>query len=92
MTFKRPQTIERLDRHFIVKATINSTTALQMAIQAWNDPALMRGEIQGYVDIINTASIKLKDLCQYQNYRAHRDYNDQEIKDKKIVELKECNT
>jgi hypothetical protein len=93
MTLKRPQTIEKLDRHFIAVAAKNSTIALQMAMQVWNDKNQMKkGEIFEYVNILNIISKKLKDHCQYINGCYHADYEKQEIMDKKIIESNELKT
>jgi hypothetical protein len=66
-----PNTPEKLDRCFIVKAATNSAMALQMAQQVWTDPELEGYEIADFVDIINTVSIKLRNYCQQVNGAAH---------------------
>lgn len=68
-----PNTPEKLDRCFIVKAATNSAMALQMAQQIWTDPEQAGYELADLVQIINTVSIKLRNYCQMVNHCAHND-------------------
>ena len=66
-----PNTPEKLDRCFIVKAAANSAMALQMAQQIWTDPEQAGYELADLVGIINTVSLKLKKYCEMVNFVAH---------------------
>lgn len=68
-----PNTPEKLDCCFIVKAATNSAMALQMAQQIWTDPEQAGYELVDLVEIINTVSIKLKRYCQMVNHFAHNE-------------------
>jgi hypothetical protein len=68
-----PNTPEKLDCCFIVKAATNSALALQMAQKIWTDPEQAGYELADLVQIINTVSIKLRNYCQMVNHCAHND-------------------
>ncbi len=59
-------------KHFITGASRNSSEALSMAKGLWERPFDERGYLDGVqemVEVINTASIKLRSLCERHDYR-----------------------
>ena len=72
MKNKLPNTLENLERNFIVKASINSALALQMAQQLLSSG--IDSQIHDYVHLINSISIKLKNHCHDANWEAHDNF------------------
>lgn len=61
----------KLKNHYITRAARNTSEALMMAMQLWMQPHAKRGDIDGvqeFVETINAASIKLRDICERHEY------------------------
>ena len=67
------KTIENLKQHFILRAAVNSATALQMAQHIWSHEGAVHHSISELVTVINTASLSLKRVCESINYGSHNE-------------------
>lgn len=70
-------TIENLEKHFILKASVNAATGLQMAQHLWDYRCDLSDSqsIQEFVHIINAASLSLQTVCKSINYDLHKGKN-----------------